>query len=886
MPHRRRPLAWFSLPRRGRAAAAVAGILGAAAFLSVGMAPASGPCTIEWDGGAGTNRFGDAQNWTGDRVPGAADRACIGTGHPVTFGSGFGSVGAIDSESSFTVSGGQLTIGGVGGSSIRASLTVTSGILTLSDDMFASQVQQSGGFVVGGGRLSTPDLEWNGGMQAGSGTTEITSGGVGLAMFGGGRTLAGSRVLHIDSGVSADWTSGDFEMADDARLDNEGRVDIHGDQDFIGCCGQATVVNESGGVIRKSSGDGETMLSYKLANDGELDVRSGTFTLQAGGIPGHDSSGAFRVADGTTMRFVGSIRVTQSGILDGSGRLLFTGGTADLAGAIGAALVVDGFGAIVHVDSDTAPSRIELDRGFLGGAGRVRTGDFAWRGGSLVGSGITELVPGGDGLQIDGDDGHGLFDRTHSIDADPVAAWSGGSISMSGPARLENAGLFDIQGDLHFDGCCDAEALVHNADGGIFRKSLGGSRAEVVFPFQNDGTVDAAVGTLAFQSGVGNVHSGSLVGGTWLVRATLELTGADIVRNSARVLLDGPDSRIEDTTGRRHLAFNDADGDLTVINGRELELPAGGGDFANTGSVSVGQDSAVRASSRYEQGAGTTILTEPTSRLAAGADVAIDGGTLRGVGTVESDLTNAGEVAPGQSPGILAVTGDYTQFASGTLAMEVAGRDPGSEYDRLDVGGTATLAGTLSLATLGGFGAEPDDEFEAIRHSDVPGELDRVDGLQPDAGHYYWPPEYDTSATVLRRGTTPDVSVGDATVTEGGGDGEAVVEVSVDPTPKRTVRLHWDTADGTATSPDDYAASGGIVTIPHGVRTARISVPIHGDAQHEPDESFYVGIGDPSNARIATYQGQVTILDDDPAPPPEEHHNPPPPAHEPPPTPT
>src|SRR5205807_4869599 len=117
--------------------------------------------------------------------------------------------------------------------------------------------------------------------------------------------------------------------------------------------------------------------------------------------------------------------------------------------------------------------------------------------------------------------------------------------------------------------------------------------------------------------------------------------------------------------------------------------------------------------------------------------------------------------------------------------------------------------------------------------------------------HSYWPPEYDTSATVLRRGTTPDVSVGDATVTEGGSDGEAVVEVSVDPTPKRTVRLHWDTADGTATSPDDYAASGGIVTIPHGVRTARVSVPIHGDAQHEPDESFYVGIGDPSNARIA-----------------------------------
>src|SRR2546421_12825704 len=110
MPHRRRPLVWFSLPRRGRAAAAVAGILGAVAFLSVGMAPASGPCTIEWDGGARTNRFGDAQKWTGDPVPGAADRACICAGHPVTVGAGFGTRRAIDSYGSFVLVCGHCTM--------------------------------------------------------------------------------------------------------------------------------------------------------------------------------------------------------------------------------------------------------------------------------------------------------------------------------------------------------------------------------------------------------------------------------------------------------------------------------------------------------------------------------------------------------------------------------------------------------------------------------------------------------------------------------------------------------------------------------------------------------------------------------------------------------
>ena len=37
----------------------------------------SGPCTIVWDGGAGTASWLDAANWTDDRLPTVADDACV-----------------------------------------------------------------------------------------------------------------------------------------------------------------------------------------------------------------------------------------------------------------------------------------------------------------------------------------------------------------------------------------------------------------------------------------------------------------------------------------------------------------------------------------------------------------------------------------------------------------------------------------------------------------------------------------------------------------------------------------------------------------------------------------------------------------------------------------
>jgi autotransporter-associated beta strand protein len=84
-----------------------------------------------------------------------------------------------------------------------------------------------------------------------------------------------------------------------------------------------------------------------------------------------------------------------------------------------------------------------------------------------------------------------------------------------------------------------------------------------------------------------------------------------------------------------------------------------------------------------------------------------------GRGIIGGDLTNSGVVSPGHSPGslgTLTVNGNYTQNASGTLRIEVAGTAPG-QFDLLAVGGHASLAGTLQLIRLGNFQLQVGDKL-------------------------------------------------------------------------------------------------------------------------------------------------------------------------------
>jgi uncharacterized repeat protein (TIGR01451 family) len=113
---------------------------------------------------------------------------------------------------------------------------------------------------------------------------------------------------------------------------------------------------------------------------------------------------------------------------------------------------------------------------------------------------------------------------------------------------------------------------------------------------------------------------------------------------------------------------------------------------------------------------------------------------------------------------------------------------------------------------------------------------------------------------------TPSASIGDATHPEGNtGDTPFVFTVTLSGAADSAVTIGYATADGTASSPSDYAATSGTLTFAPGQTSATVTVTVHGDTTPENDETFTVNLTSPSGATIADGQGLGTIQNDDPA---------------------
>lgn len=113
----------------------------------------------------------------------------------------------------------------------------------------------------------------------------------------------------------------------------------------------------------------------------------------------------------------------------------------------------------------------------------------------------------------------------------------------------------------------------------------------------------------------------------------------------------------------------------------------------------------------------------------------------------------------------------------------------------------------------------------------------------------------------------PTISIIDDTVTEGNsGTTPATFTVSLSAPSSSQVTVDWDTQDGTATAPTDYASNSGTVTFPPSDTEETVVVNVNGDTVDEPDETFEVDLSNPVGATIADGTGVGTISDDDATP--------------------
>ena len=112
--------------------------------------------------------------------------------------------------------------------------------------------------------------------------------------------------------------------------------------------------------------------------------------------------------------------------------------------------------------------------------------------------------------------------------------------------------------------------------------------------------------------------------------------------------------------------------------------------------------------------------------VAGAGTLTLNDSTLFGAGVVIDHVDNAsGITAPGASPGTLVIDGDYSQSVDGTLAIEIGGLDDG-QFDVLDVGGDATLGGTLDLQFVDGFEPKLGQSFEILTATEVFGMFDDI----------------------------------------------------------------------------------------------------------------------------------------------------------------
>ena len=288
------------------------------------------------------------------------------------------------------------------------------------------------------------------------------------------------------------------------------------------------------------------------------------------------------------------------------------------------------------------------------------------------------------------------------VDANDPASINDGAIWARGGLAVADNARFDT-----------IDAYVGYRSSGQATVSFGGVLATSGKTYVADG---ASTGRLSIFSG-GKVETG---------------TDAYVARNAGadgEVLIDGAGS-----------AWN-VGGSLFV--GGDETTAGGAGNFLtvrNNSSLTVGGTLKVWTGNGLFVESGATVEANVIDNSVGIFN--LDGGTLLAdefIGDLQ--ITAGSTVSPGHSPGLLSVSGDYTQNALGTLLIEIDGLIAATEYDVLDVAGTASLDGTLQIDL--GFNAQLGDSFDILMAETIEGQFSSIEMLGTLSEGLRWVIDYD-----------------------------------------------------------------------------------------------------------------------------------------------
>jgi fibronectin-binding autotransporter adhesin len=497
------------------------------------------------------------------------------------------------------------------------------------------------------------------------------------------------------------------------------------------------------GTIASSGGNNATLtMSVFNANDGSI------FTTGTGSVIRNAFSSSYdgNLTLNSALRLTGGTHVFADGVtLNGTGSVVHDGATTVTMNNVTANV------PYTLTSSDTLT--LAAGKTFTLGSGMTtNTASFAPV--TITGGGTLE-IPAGQTLLFNSND-------TQFFHFNNVTVNNAGTFQLSGStgnnaAVLNNNAVFNNQAGGQILFSQPGNTLGTSAGIGTLNNSgtiaaAGGDIVISVAVVTNSGLLDVTAGNASIPPGLAllagsidvgvgrNVSIGGTgldwQGGTLTGVGTYTLSSLTITGSGARVLngptftinnLSLPGGSLDVQAGTLNLtgAASTAAGSTLLVSGGSFTST---GTLANAGTFSkssAGTTTIAAAFSNagtvnanagvldftggYVQSAGQVML----GGGALAGNLTLNGGTLGGAGTLTGNLVNtSGIVAPGNSPGLLTVAGDYTQGAGGQLNIELGGTVAGTGYDRLSVAGNATLDGTVFVTIPGAFAPGTGDLFD------------------------------------------------------------------------------------------------------------------------------------------------------------------------------
>ncbi|MCE7974337.1 MAG: hypothetical protein DYG92_08460 [Leptolyngbya sp. PLA1] len=451
---------------------------------------------------------------------------------------------------------------------------------------------------------------------------------------------------------------------------------------------------------------------------GILDVGNSVLTLQSSSFTCTGTSSSHLRSGSVLSIATGFAWSGAAGIhsLDGPGRLVSSGNLSLQPGFVLSSTLpaVDGF---------------TLESGWLRGGGqlinhanmRVSLADVGTPGGSQDGTLVTN---------------HSYLAVTNGLRLGGILS-SDGVVDVRGSVAMGTAAVFDSSGTVYLASNSGVTKHTPSAsptgiiNTGLIRKTAGGG-STIAVPLDNRGVVEAFDGSLSISGQIAQLVGDRLTGGTWATANTGTLSlGGRLVRSTApgtTVRINNIDVGAESFPDFRP---ENLQGD-TIIDGVQLIQP----DLLLDAPVPT---SPLGYEPVFEIGAGGRVRFPPGTpdggvvRVGSDSQRNLPGGhRVRWSGTPGrlGVRQNNGVFRPGNSPGIAIIEKDY-QLLGGELEIELGGSEPGTGYDRVQVGGVASLGGTLRVVPFQGFVPDNGQEFDILTASAINGSFQTVlaDGL-------------------------------------------------------------------------------------------------------------------------------------------------------------